>query len=307
MVAGQCYFVFRCRITNDRTTAPCCCTVRILCRRFLELIGTIGDPVASRVLLDDGFRLVSRSSHIRRIVNINTVRVLDQSAAADRCIFHMKLIEAFNLCFARIRQHEQGVARIHMGIEVEVDRLEVLDVIGYGICIDIERVVRHLAGIGGVLAAVNRAIDRVACRHGALAVAEVDGIARHFSRAAGIATVDPVQDAALDGDDVAFHIAVSIAIATVDISCACDDAAFDEHFVLEHVTVRLIACHAAVDTSMHVAALERRRVFLDGSCAAISRHTADQVAIEMIAVECGMIVLDIAAAICTAAEYPVRD
>ena len=178
-----------------------------------------------------------------------------------------------------IIQCEQGLGRIRISVEVKIDCREVFDIVCGGIGVDVELVVQHFVRVTIVATAVNRAIDRVACRHSARAVTEVDGVARYFSRAAGIASVDSVQDAALDGDGVAFHIAVLIGIATVDISCACDGAAFDEHFVLEHVTVRLIACRAAVDASIHVAALERRRVFLDGSCAAISRHTADQVAV----------------------------
>ena len=306
ITAQRDFIICRC-IAKHGAAAP---DIRPFCLRCtcpLESVALIAD-LGRSILVNDGFRLFSRPPELRGVrLNVDAIGILDQSAAADLCIVHMKLTEAFNLCFARIRQREQRIVHIHVGIEIKINRREVLDIVCLGVRVDIERVVRHLAGIGGVLAAINRAVDGVARCHGARAVAEVDGVARYFSRAAGIATVDPVQDAALDGDDVAFHIAVSIAIATVDISCACDGAAFDEHFVLEHVTVRLIACRATVDTSMHVAALERRRVFLDGSCAAISRHTADQVAVELIAVECGMIVLYIAAAICSAAEYSVRD
>ena len=163
-----------------------------------------------------------------------------------------------------------------MGAEIKIDGREVLNVVRFCIGIDIERIVRYFIGVGGVFTAEKLAIDRVAWRHGARAVAEVDGVARHFARASRIAAVDCLYNTARNRDGVTLHGTITFRIAAVNCSCwASDGTAFDSYLVFNHIAVGAISSYAAVDVLVCIAALERRRIALDDPRAAIFCHAAD--------------------------------
>ena len=234
------------------------------------MVGAIGD-LGRAVLFYEGFRLFFRASHRAGFRDINAICVLHQRAFADGRILHIELLEALEFCFCRIRESEQGLGRIRISVKVKIDRREVFDIVCGGIGVDVERVVRHFVRVTIVATAVNRAVDRVACRHGARAVAEVDRIAGYLACTVGMTAFDARHDAALDGDNVVFYIAVFIGIAAVDHSRM---TIFDRRLIMEHVAVLSGCCYAAVDGSC-IAALEECCIVLDDSCAGAFRHAAD--------------------------------
>lgn len=129
---------------------------------------------------------------------------------------------------------------------------------GYGICIDVQRVVRDFVQITAVTAK-NRAIDPITRLQSSRSVAKVDLIAGHFTCPFRRAAVDLCHDAALDGDLVARYLSSSSRVSTVDFSRS---TTFNERLVLDHIAIGTAFRQTTVNFPIYRAAFERRRIYL---------------------------------------------
>ena len=160
----------------------------------------------------------------------------------------------------RIETQYGRTLRERMAVKVELQMIEVLDVAGLRVGVDVQGVVCRIR----LVAAMDRAGDVRACGEAVLAVAEVDGVARGLACAVREACVDVACDcAAGNGDGARCCIARRRAVGDVAaVDAACNGAALEFDLVLRRASRG--ACCAqgcAVEAAVDCAVVERSGVF----------------------------------------------
>ena len=240
-------------------------------RRALEDQARIEDLLARRILFqrdlcriarsDGGVHAVAHDDAARRVVlDQRTCLVLRRAIDGD-------VLETLELRSRRIAQHEARLQRLR---EIEVDLVEIDDVLRPCTRLDVERISRIRCTIA---AKCTKDVLRnpIARLHLIFPVAEVDDVALDLADiAGGIRSIDAVQLAARDRDDIPRQGAAAPRIAAVDV--LLEDPARDGDLVVRHIAcgIRFFK-RAAAYVFLQCAARDRDRVvrhIARGMCAA---------------------------------------
>ena len=176
IVSRQCNYVIRCRVTNDRTTAPCGIShcPRVACP--LKLIALIVD-LGRSILVNNGFCLLVCLRYRTVVVADNdAIHILQQRPFAAWDILHIKHTKIVDLRPTRIRQCKQGGIPRHV-FEIKIDLCKILNVVCRCACIDIERIPCCLILCVVTTSAAENLAGRNISNRTRLRIAEVDRVA----------------------------------------------------------------------------------------------------------------------------------